>query len=144
MLILQEIFSAILFQWQLIARKPSVWENLLNSIGFANLVHYKYIHIQQLILEKRVNGVIGILNKVNDLIRIDKITYVSFATQISKVGGTIASIYGLISFVTNFVPRRGWETHILESVFDTAKPDKESIKVFKQRISYLGLYNLHE
>ena len=119
----------------------------MNSIGFANLVHYKYIHIQELKLEKRVNGFIVIGNKAgfgDDLIRIDKITYVSFATQIAKVGGTIASIYGLISFVTNFVLRRGWETHILESVFDTAKPDKESIKVFKQRISYLGLYNLHE
>ena len=106
----------------------------MNSIGFANLVHYKYIHIQELKLEK-TDGAIGIFNNAgyggDDLIRIDKITYVSFATQIAKVGGTIASIYGLISFVTNFVLRRGWETHILESVFDTAKPDKESIRVFK-------------
>ena len=65
------------------------------------------------------------------MIRIDKITYVSFATQIAKVGGTISAIYGISSLVTNFVLIRGWESHILLSVFDTEKPDKETIRVFK-------------
>ena len=63
----------------------------------------------------------------NKLIRVDQITYVTFAMQIVKVGGKFSAIYGLVSFITNLHLKQGWETNILESVFDTLKLDDDTI-----------------
>ena len=76
--------------------------------------------------------------------RIELIEYYTIVTQLTKLGGLISAIYGVISFLTNYWLKSVWEEHILSTVFDRKILNEETIKIFKQRLSYIGIYNLFE
>ena len=63
---------------------------------------------------------------------------------ISEIGGTSSAFLVTIGLIMRIIHTLYWEQSILESVFDKVKINQETIKTFKQRISYLGLFQLHE
>ena len=51
--------------------------------------------------------------------------------------------FGFFSFVNGYVLKRNWEKHVLKSIFGR-NFSKDAVELFKERISYKGLYNLFE
>ena len=71
---------------------------------------------------------------------VEQLDFTSFAMVLTQIGGTFSVFYGIISLVTKIIHLTGWENNVLTSVFGTLNLDEETIRVFRQRISYIGLY----
>ena len=69
--------------------------------------------------------------------------YFLLSDIISEIGGTASSIFGIIATIMGIIYSMNWEKNVLFSVFGKIKIDDSQIILFKQRLSYLGLYQLH-
>ena len=63
--------------------------------------------------------------------------------MISEIIGTFVVVFSLISAIVYSTLHRDWEKSMLESVFGKTILSEEQKLIFKYRLSYLGLYNLH-
>ena len=74
------------------------------------------------------------------IVRVERISFVGASLVLAIIGGKFTTYLTVISFIAKIIQLKGWEKNILGSVFGNFKVDKQTIKEFKQRISYLGLY----
>ena len=70
--------------------------------------------------------------------------YYLFSQMISDIGGTFSAIFGIIAGLMGIIHTSRWENNVLHSVFGKWEIDQQTVTLFKQRLSYYGLFNLHE
>ena len=82
-------------------------------------------------------------NSVNG-VNVVKIDFYMFGTIFSQIGGTLSLVYAFFKLIANWSILTGWESSVFVTIFKNKSPSKSQIKTFKERISYKGLYNLHD
>ena len=67
-----------------------------------------------------------------------------FGKIIFIIGGTFFGIFAAIKAFVSVYNQYYWETGILMSVFGTTDLESKTIELFRERISYWGIYRLFE
>ena len=111
--------------------------------------YYKFVYIKDIktATVSESEGGVFIKNeqsKGNKLIFINQITFTLFGKVIVIVGGSFYSFFAIIKAIVDIYHTYGWENGILMSVFGTTDLETKTIELFRERISYWGLYRLYE
>ena len=83
-------------------------------------------------------------NTLNKNVKVVEMDFYLFSELISDIGGTFSAIFGIFAALMGLIHTMKWEDNILFSVFGRWKIEAQTVTLFKRRLSYFGIFHLHE